>query len=77
VDVIAAPHSARPRLTAETASRGIWTPQPMDPVAMPTFSYITFVAGPADVALAIVVVGTCVLALVLNILDLIAWLRRR
>ena len=45
---------------------------------MPTFSYITTpVASPADVALAIVVVGTVVLAIVLNILGLFSWLRRR
>ena len=38
---------------------------------MSTFPYITFVAGPADVALAIVVVGTVVLAIVLNVLGLL------
>jgi hypothetical protein len=44
---------------------------------MSTFPYITFVAGPADAALAIVVVGTMVIAAIANILGLISWLRRR
>jgi hypothetical protein len=44
---------------------------------MPTSASSIFVAGPIDVTLAIVVVGTIALALVLNILGLIAWLRRR
>jgi hypothetical protein len=44
---------------------------------MSAFSFSIFVADPADVALAIVVVGTRVLALALNVLGLIAWLRRR
>jgi hypothetical protein len=37
----------------------------------------TFVAGPVDVALAIVVGGTVVLAIALNILGLVSWLRRK
>jgi hypothetical protein len=44
---------------------------------MPTYPYSIFVAGPADVALAIVVGGTVLLAIALNILGLISWLRRR
>jgi hypothetical protein len=44
---------------------------------MPISPYTTFIAGPADVALAIVVGGTVLLALALNILGLIAWLRGR
>jgi hypothetical protein len=44
---------------------------------MSTLPYITFVAGPVDVALAIVVGGTVVLAITLNILGLVSWLRRR
>jgi hypothetical protein len=37
----------------------------------------TFVTGPVDVALTIVVGGTVVLAIALNVLGLVAWLRRR
>jgi hypothetical protein len=44
---------------------------------MPSSPYITLVASSADVALAIVVVGTVLLAIALDILGLIAWLRRR
>ena len=44
---------------------------------MSTLPYITFVVGPVDVALTIVVGGTVVLAIVLNILGLLSWLRRR
>jgi hypothetical protein len=44
---------------------------------MSTLTYSTFVAGPADVGLAIIVVSTCVLALTVDIVALIAWLRRR
>jgi hypothetical protein len=39
--------------------------------------YITFVAGPADAVLAIVVGGTVLLAITLDILGLVSWLRRR
>ena len=44
---------------------------------MSTLTYSTFVAGPADVGLAIIVGGTVLLALALNVLGLISWLRRR
>jgi hypothetical protein len=44
---------------------------------MPILSSIIFVADPVDVALTIVVSGTVVLAIALNILGLISWLRRR
>jgi hypothetical protein len=44
---------------------------------MPTLPYSAFVAGPADVGLAFIVVGTVVLAIVLNILALFSWRRRR
>jgi hypothetical protein len=44
---------------------------------MPTLPYSTFVAGPADLGLAFIVVGTVLLAIALDILGLIAWLRRR
>jgi hypothetical protein len=44
---------------------------------MPTLPYSTIAASPADVGLAIIVGGTVVLALALNILGLISWLRRR
>jgi hypothetical protein len=44
---------------------------------MPAFPYSTIVAGPADVTLAIVVLGTMVIAAIANILGLISWLRRR
>jgi hypothetical protein len=43
---------------------------------MSTFSSI-IVAGPVDVALTIVVSGTVALAIALNVLGLISWLRRR
>ena len=44
---------------------------------MPTLPYSTFVAGPADLGLAFIVVGTVLLAIALDIFGLIAWLRRR
>jgi hypothetical protein len=44
---------------------------------MSAFPYSIFVAGPADVALAIIVVSTVLLALALDILGLVSWLRRR
>jgi hypothetical protein len=44
---------------------------------MTTFPYITVAASPADLGLAFIVVGAVVLALALNVLGLIAWLRRR
>jgi len=39
--------------------------------------YITFVTYPIDTVLVLVVGGTVVLAIVLNILGLLSWLRRR
>ena len=44
---------------------------------MPTLSYSTIASGPADVGLAIIVGDTVLLALALNVLGLISWLRRR
>jgi hypothetical protein len=44
---------------------------------MPAFPYSIIAAGPADVALAIVVLGTMMIALIVNMLGLISWLRRR
>jgi hypothetical protein len=45
---------------------------------MPASLYITtFVASPADVTLAVIVVGTVVLAIALNVLGLVSWLRGR
>jgi hypothetical protein len=43
---------------------------------MPTLSYSTFVAGPADVGLAIIVGGTVLVALLAHALALAGWLRR-
>jgi hypothetical protein len=48
-----------------------------EPVTMPISPYITFVAGPFDWPLTIVGGGTVVLAIALNILGLLSWLRRR
>ena len=44
---------------------------------MPTVPYTLFVAGPPGWLLMIVVGGTMLVALVANVLALIAWLRRR
>jgi hypothetical protein len=44
---------------------------------MPTLSSIIFVAAPVDVALMLVVTGTMIIALIANVLALVAWLRRR
>ena len=44
---------------------------------MSAFSFSIFVAGPVDVALSIVVGGTVLLAITLDILSLVSWLRRR
>jgi hypothetical protein len=44
---------------------------------MPALPYTISAASPADVTLVIVVGGTVVLAIVLNILGLLSWLRRR
>jgi hypothetical protein len=44
---------------------------------MSAFSSIIFVAGPVDVALTIVVVGTVLVALAVHVLVAIGWIRRR
>jgi hypothetical protein len=44
---------------------------------MSTLPYITFVAGPFDWPLMLIVLGTMVIAFVANILGLVSWLRGR
>jgi hypothetical protein len=44
---------------------------------MPAFPYHTFDAGVADLGLAFIVGGTVLLAIALNILGLVSWLRRK
>jgi hypothetical protein len=44
---------------------------------MSALPYITFIAGPFDWPLMVIVLGTALVALVANILALTAWLRRR